>query len=74
MHAFGVEHSVRKVKYLEQIQRREACEGGKNVLVAHLFDVEETALRSDVGLPEVFQSVDDRCTIVTSEAPLIARS
>lgn len=63
MQAFGVLHSVRKVKYLKQGVRRVAIEGKmRHVLVTYLLNIEETAFGADVGFTKVLQPVHDRCT------------
>lgn len=73
MHAFGVLHSVRKVKYLEHeigsdwsSKRVEV-----DVLIADLLNVEETAQRSDIGLSEVFNPVHDGGTNRPSDTVVV---
>ena len=45
MQALGVEHSVRKLKYLDKSKSvDEKQERSKDVLVTHLLDVEEIAI------------------------------
>jgi hypothetical protein len=51
VHAFGVVHSVRKVKYLDGEGVRLGFRKGKDaLLVADLLDVEQATTRSDVRL------------------------
>ena len=80
VHAFGVVHSVRNVKYLCMCARahrrvrdaaHEQGRARRDALVADLLDVEQAALGADVGLAEVVDAVDDGGTDSTRDTVVV---
>lgn len=72
--ALGDLHSSRNVKYLTNGQLHLGARFTKAVcdsLVTEFFNVEETTFCSDVGVPQVFDSVDDRGADSSSDTVVV---
>lgn len=59
MHALGVLHSVRNVKYLISIQLDSQKKQTYHLLIPDLLDIEKTTFCANISLAEVLHPIDD---------------
>jgi len=71
--AFGVLHSVKKVKYLifSQDVICQSIDMNADLLITNFFNIKQTTSSANITFSQIFNPIDNRCTDGKSDAIIV---